>query len=261
MKIGGIHFPSTIDYMGEVAIIVFMAGCNYDCFFCHNSTLIPIDSGKDMNLDTLEAELKSYAEFADAVVFTGGEPTIQGDDLISACKIARGLGLKILVDTNGSQPDVLEKLLKRYKISIDGIITETNLVDRIALDIKNVLSSKAYSKTISMPDTVDRPDAYRIVRNTLEMLTNYDVEVECRTTVAPNVITSSEIKSIAKEIAPVADTYILQQYIESENVRFPIHEKLSYENLMKYGRIANEYIDNVYVKTKLNGVQKIEKET
>lgn len=115
---------SLVDWEGKVVSVIFVPGCNFKCGFCSNKDLV-LNPEK---LTTIKfEEIKDYLlknnEFVDGVVISGGEPTIyQG--IIELCEEIRKLGFKVKMDTNGSNPEVLKKLL------------EKNLVDYVAMDIK-----------------------------------------------------------------------------------------------------------------------------
>jgi pyruvate formate lyase activating enzyme len=114
IRIGGVTDMSTIDWYGNVSLVVFWAGCNLRCPYCHNSTLIPLDSGTELNLHYLDERLKQSLNpvpSLDAVVFTGGEPLLQIDSIIEAAKLVKQYDLKLMLDTNGTIFDAMEKAL------------------------------------------------------------------------------------------------------------------------------------------------------
>lgn len=124
MKIGGLQKLSLIDYPEKISAVIFTQGCNFRCPYCHNPQLV------DVKLYQPCLEEKDIFRFLenrrgrlDAVVITGGEPALQ-DDLIPFIMDIRRLGFAVKLDTNGSRPRVLERLLR------DG------LVDFIAMDVK-----------------------------------------------------------------------------------------------------------------------------
>ena len=114
MKIGGLQKLSLIDYPNCLSAIIFTAGCNFRCRFCYNPLLVCLENKKDLPLIS-EADLfiflKSRIGKLDGVVITGGEPTMHADlpDLI---KKIRELGFKIKLDTNGTNPEMVNNLIK-----------------------------------------------------------------------------------------------------------------------------------------------------
>ena len=125
MKIGGFQPFTLTDYPGHVATIVFTQGCNWRCPYCHNAQLLPADRPKSELIPETYVfdHLSGRRRQLDGLVITGGEPTIQ-EHLPRFIHKVRRMGLAIKLDTNGSRPDVLRRLL------------EEGLLDYIAMDIK-----------------------------------------------------------------------------------------------------------------------------
>ncbi|MFX1519462.1 MAG: radical SAM protein, partial [Promethearchaeota archaeon] len=117
LKIGGLIELSTVDIPKRACSVVFLAGCNFDCIFCQNSSLIPTDSGDLIELTKLVTEISKNI-LIDSVSITGGEPCLQ-PILIHLCQELKK-NFYVSVDTNGSIPRVVEQL--------------TSIVNRIALD-------------------------------------------------------------------------------------------------------------------------------
>ena len=131
MAIVGIDKLSLLDYEDKVSVVLFSKACNFRCPFCHNGDSV-LNAQEELNFDDILAFLKTRTGLVDAVVFTGGEPTLE-PDLEVKIKQVRELGFDIKLDTNGTNPELLEKLLD------DGV------VDYVAMDIKN--SPSLYAET------------------------------------------------------------------------------------------------------------------
>ena len=123
MAIVGIDKLSLLDYEDKVSVVLFSHACNFRCPFCHNGESV-LNAQSEINFDEILEYLKSRKGLVDAVVFSGGEPTLE-PDLEVKIKAVRNLGFAIKLDTNGTNPELLEKLLD------DGVI------DYVAMDIKN----------------------------------------------------------------------------------------------------------------------------
>lgn len=122
VNFGGFVPFSTVDWRGRAACTVFLRGCPARCFYCHN---VALQGGEDLrDADEVLAMIRSSRTVAGAVVFSGGEPTLQGPALIHLAAAARTMGFSVGLHTNGMFPRVIEGLLDRH------------LVDMIALDIK-----------------------------------------------------------------------------------------------------------------------------
>ena len=131
MNICGMEKISLVDYDGFVATTIFCCGCDFACPFCHNGGLV---KGKQAFIPTQEVFDYIYQrkKVLDAVVVSGGEPTLQ-KDLLDFLQELKKTGLKIKLDTNGNNYDVLQEIIQQ------------KLVDYVAMDIKN--SEKAYPMT------------------------------------------------------------------------------------------------------------------
>lgn len=125
MLLGGIQKSSLIDYPGKLSCVIFLSGCNFDCAYCHNPSLVAGHSERCdfMDQDKLYRFLDQRKGFLDGVVISGGEPTLQ-KSLFKLCENIKELGYSVKLDTNGSRPKDLKKLL------------EHGLVDYVAMDIK-----------------------------------------------------------------------------------------------------------------------------
>jgi pyruvate formate lyase activating enzyme len=125
MLLGGLQKTSLIDYPGKLSCVLFFSGCNFDCPYCHNPQLARgCRVGFPSTIETqLYRFLKRRRTVLDGVVLSGGEPTIQ-KDIYSACLRLKQMGYPVKLDTNGSRPQVLRRLL------------DEKLVDYIAMDIK-----------------------------------------------------------------------------------------------------------------------------
>ena len=246
MRIGGIVDMSTIDWYGNVSLVVFFAGCNFRCPYCQNSSLLPLDSGQKVDTEYLRRRIEVGRDLLDAIVITGGEPLLQPEGIEEVAGIARDLGLKLLLDTNGSRPNVVRKLL------------EAGLIDRVALDVKAPFTPEDYTRvTGPMGGTL-----YREVEKTLEICNDSGVEIEARTTVAPGVSDEPEfIERIASAIKGRCDTYYLQQFDNTGDVldqELKVKDPPSRERMMELAGVAVAAgLKNVSIKTRKMGLERV----
>ena len=131
MAIVGIDKLSLLDYEDKVSVVLFSHACNFRCPFCHNGDSV-LNAQSEINFDEILEYLKSRKGLVDAVVFSGGEPTLE-PDLEVKIKVVKSLGFLIKLDTNGTNPEIVESLL------------DQGLVDYVAMDIKN--SPSLYAQT------------------------------------------------------------------------------------------------------------------
>ena len=242
---------STVDWYGNVSMIVFFAGCNIRCPYCQNSGLIPLDSGEEVGLDYIEERIEigmKPVPQLDAVVFTGGEPLLQPDAVIEAAQLVKRHGLKLMLDTNGTVYKGAERVLR------------TGLIDRVALDVKAPLNPKDYGVVSGVPPLGEVFS--ESVKNTLRLCKKLGVEVEARTTVAPTVSDEpSFIRRIAEDIKGFAEVYYLQQFDNQGEILSPELKEMespTRESLVELAAQAIEAgLGQVYIKTRFGGLERI----
>jgi pyruvate formate lyase activating enzyme len=251
VRIGGIVDMSTVDWYGNVSLVVFFAGCNFRCPYCQNSGLLPLDSGRVVDIEVIRRRISmnmSPVPELDAVVLTGGEPLLQPGAVMGIAKLVKGLHLKLMLDTNGSIPSAVEPLL------------EAGLVDRVALDVKAPLNKSDYGRVAGLP----RGAASIVtgVEGTLSLCNDHGVEVEVRTTVAPTVLDDPAfIRRIADEIRGRCHCYYLQQFDNTGDILSPELKALApptREMMVELAETAlDEGMENVFIKTREFGLERV----
>lgn len=183
---------SLMDYPGKVACVFFFAGCNLRCPFCYNAELVLPELWKNfrpLSWDEVKNWLRERIGFLDGVVLTGGEPTLSPDILRISSEL-KELGFLVKLDTNGTNPEVLEELLGE------------GLVDYVALDIKAPFSR--YGEYTGIEGILHS------VKRSIEVILRKAKDYEFRTTLAPG-LSKEDLLSIAKEISQ-AKRYVLQPF-------------------------------------------------
>lgn len=218
MNIQGLQKLTLLDYPGKMACVIFTAGCNMRCPFCHNSRLV-INPEKESELSVEEVLtfLKKRQGILDGVVITGGEPLLQSDikELIIR---TRELGYPVKIDTNGTFPDRLKELVNE------------GLVDYVAMDIKN--APELYGETVGISGF----DISKIKESIAFLLEN-KVEYEFRTTVVREFHSVFGMENLGKLIKGAKRHYI-QSFVDSgETIVFglsavPKDEMESMRNIM-----------------------------
>jgi pyruvate formate lyase activating enzyme len=214
MKFAGLQKTSLVDYPNRVASVLFTPGCNLRCPYCHNWRIVVDPKPPFLNEETALKILEERKRFVDAVVVTGGEPTLH-KELPKFLKKLKERGFLVKLDTNGFYPDVLKECLP--------------YVDYVALDIKTSLEKYA---RLGANETAD-------FLRTVEMLKTGKIEYEFRTTVVPGVVDEEDIPKI-RELARGAKNVVLQQFIAqdtlesgfSEITPFSQHELLQFAQSM-----------------------------
>lgn len=197
MILGGFQKLTLLDYPGKIATTVFTVGCSFRCPFCHNPELV------DLRLTHNEESEKAFFEFLqkrkgklEGVCITGGEPTIQ-PDILDFIKKIKKMGFLVKLDSNGTRPDVLKKII------------DQKLVDYIAMDIKSSLEK--YAEATGSKVDIDR------IRLSVNLIRNSKIPYEFRTTVVPGLHAEKDFIEIAKWING-AEAYYLQEYREEQKI-------------------------------------------
>ncbi|MFW6010941.1 MAG: anaerobic ribonucleoside-triphosphate reductase activating protein [Desulfosalsimonas sp.] len=181
---------SLIDYPRLISSVVFTAGCNFHCPYCHNPELAsPGKNSPGLDREEVYAFLSKRKDFLDAVVISGGEPTLY-PDLPDFCEQIRSLGFCLKIDTNGSRPDVIKNIIDR------------GLVDYIAMDIKT--DPETYTPLIT--DKVIAP----AIRETADIILSSGLFNEFRTTCVKPFTCEATIRAIA-ELIRGADLHAIQR--------------------------------------------------
>src|SRR5574344_1432040 len=179
MEFVGIEPLSLVDYDDKLSCTLFTSGCNFKCPFCHNSELVlNPHKQKEIPFEEILAYLQSRKGMLDAVVITGGEPTLM-KDLKEKIIVIKNMGFEVKLDTNGTSPEVVKDLI------------DNKLVDYVAMDIKN--SFAHYGKSIGL----DRFPIEKI-KETIDLLKLGLVGYEFRTTLVKEDHTKEDIEEIGK---------------------------------------------------------------
>ncbi len=229
IKIKKIIKTSLIDWEGMIVSTLYVGGCNFHCPFCYNTELVesPQDLATISKKDLLLL-LEKQKPFLDGICLSGGEPTLY-EDLPEFLKTIKDRQLKIKLDTNGSYPEMLEDLLKE------------DLVDYIAMDIKNCLCPDEYQKAIG----VNCKNIIEKIKKSLQLIMNAGIEYEFRTTVIPELHNSNTIVDIAREIKG-AQRFVLQKFIQSEDMLDQSLKNIkpySEEKMQEMGKKIESYVE------------------
>ncbi len=204
MQIGGIQKTSLLDYPEKISTIIFTKGCNFRCGYCHNPELFSQSSSQVISSPDFFKFLKCRQGKIDAVVITGGEPSLQKDLFEFILKI-KNLGFLVKLDTNGSFPEVLRKVLPN--------------IDYVAMDIKAPLEK--YSKITGTDINISK------IKESIDLIMNSGVEYEFRTTVVKSQLSPEDILNISKTIKG-AKKYYLQKFRTEKVLDSKFQEETTY---------------------------------
>lgn len=201
IEIGGLQRSTLIDYPGHIACTVFLIGCNFRCPWCHSPEIVL----PDLITKHPRISKREFFEFLDlrkglldGVVVCGGEPTIN-EDLPEFLAEIKGRGFKTKLDTNGSNPAVIEGLFAN------------GLLDYLAMDVKAPFREPDY------PDATGVCADPKRMMESVELIKSSGVDYEFRTTVVPGLHGKEDIKEMAKAISP-ARKYFLQAFRSTKNI-------------------------------------------
>ena len=233
MIIGGLEKLSLIDYPDHLAAIIFTQGCNFRCHFCYNPMLVlPQKEAGKRNIEDLSSIqskdlllfLKERFGRLEGVVITGGEPTMQKDLPEFISKIKK-IGYLVKLDTNGTNPEMLEKLIK------------AKLIDYIAMDIKG--SAKNYEKVVGVK--ID----FKKIEKSVRIIMTSNLPYEFRTTMVPGLVDGKSFKDMGKLIKGAKKWY-LQRFKSDTNLvnqNFQTKESFSLKEMEEFAKLGREFAD------------------
>jgi pyruvate formate lyase activating enzyme len=209
MNIGGLLKNSMIDYPGKLSCGIFLSGCNFECPYCHNP-----DLAKGFSMTAAESDpqnvyrfIENRKGFLDGVVISGGEPTIQ-KDLFDLCEHIKKIGYPVKLDTNGSRPQVIKRLIAE------------GLVDYIAMDLKT--DPHQYATYIQPNCNVSA------ILASIEIIMASSTAYEFRTTCVKPIVTAEAIENIGRLIEG-AGLYALQRFHKNEMLHPDFFKDANYE--------------------------------
>jgi pyruvate formate lyase activating enzyme len=232
LEIKGFIETSFLDWDGRVVSTLFVPLCNFRCPFCHNLDLIENPQKYEtIPYRRIEKYLIDHKDFIDGICLTGGEPALHRDQgLFDFMRKIKKLGLQIKFDTNGTDPDLLKKILGE------------KLIDYIAMDIKGPLDER-YEKLSGAKADLGK------IKQSIEVIMQSGIPYEFRTTVAPTLLYNKDIGDIAKSIRG-AKKFVLQQFV-AENCRDQSLKSLkpySGEELEKMAEASRKFVSNTFIR-------------
>lgn len=223
MDFVGIDKFSLLDYEDKVSCVLFCKPCNFRCPFCHNGTTV-LEADTTIPFEDILEYLNSRKGLIDAVVVSGGEPTLMPDLKEKIIKL-KELGFLIKLDTNGTNPDIVKDLY------------ENHLIDYVAMDIKN--SFTLY------PLTVGRSIIpFENIEKSIKFLINSGINYEFRTTLVDEFHDLESIKLMG-ELIKGADKLYLQKFVDREScIKQGLHE-VSKEKATEFLEALKPFVNKV----------------
>ncbi|HQI74843.1 MAG TPA: anaerobic ribonucleoside-triphosphate reductase activating protein [Candidatus Pacearchaeota archaeon] len=219
MEIYGLVKSSLIDYPGKICAIVFTGGCNFRCNFCYSGELVLQEKIKiqpKISQEYFDNFLEEHRNLIDGIVICGGEPTLHKDlpDFIEKIK---KYGYLVKLDTNGSNPEMLQYLIKK------------KLIDYVAMDIKG--PKEKYGKICGINIDISN------IERSVDILKESNINFEFRTTITPRDLDKSDFPAIADWIGGDNVNYFLQNFSnKKETIDSSLLEEIPY---------SSNYIQNI----------------
>lgn len=227
MNIQGMQKTTLLDFPGHIAATVFLGGCNFRCPFCHNMNIVLSNEPAVYSIEDIFLFLNKRKGLLDGVCITGGEPTLYST-LPDFIKEIKKIGLKVKLDTNGTNPDMIDNLLQK------------NLIDYVAMDIKSSLSD--YSNITAIPDFNTQ-----CIVDSIDILNNFNIDHEFRTTLIKEYHTEKVLEDIGL-LLKGSPKYFLQSFVDSENVPNHTLTPFSKEELIEIREQFLKYIPLVEIR-------------
>ena len=228
IKFYGLQKLTLLDYPGMMASTVFTGGCNMRCPFCHNRSLVFLnENDSEISAADIIDYLENRCKVLDGVCISGGEPTLH-KGLKDFIRKIRSLGLKVKLDTNGSNFEVLKELV------------EEGLLDYVAMDIKNC--PEKYPETVGF-------ESYDIgeIEKSKNYLLEGHVDYEFRTTVVKEFHDIDDIRKIGEWIKG-ARRYFLQNFEDHGTCIQSGLGEVGVETLEQMSETVRPYVENVEIR-------------
>ncbi|WP_242661193.1 anaerobic ribonucleoside-triphosphate reductase activating protein [Flavobacterium johnsoniae] len=210
-----------LDYPDKTACIIWFAGCNMRCLYCYNPDIV-LGKGK-IDFETVLTFLKSRKGLLDGVVLSGGECSIH-KNILDFIKQIKLLGFNVKIDTNGSSPRVLKKMIHE------------KLIDYAALDFKSL---PAAFKTIT------QSNLFAEFEESLTLLMNSSIPFEVRTTLHSALINRSELAAMRNYLE--AQNYEGNYYIQHFVNNVPTIGNLEYsEKSLRFENFSTSKINVIF---------------
>ena len=227
MKFKGFIETSFVDWDGKISSVLFTGGCNFRCPFCYNSSLVltPGEVDDYPNEEILKF-LGEHSDFIDGVAITGGEPTMHGEELIEFCRDMKKRGFLVKMDTNGTNPDVVQQML------------DEKLLDFVAMDFKGPWEK--YKEYAGVDADIEK------IQKTFDIIKHSGIDYEFRTTLVPTLHSKGDIVGMAQYVRDA--NWVLQKFQpmgECINPEFSKIKKLFDEDMDEFTKAAKKHAKNV----------------
>lgn len=224
MKFSGVKKTSLIDFPDRIATVLFTPGCNLRCPFCHNWRIVLDPKPPFLNEKKVINIVESRKKYVDAVVVTGGEPTMHRE-LPRFLQKLKEKGFAVKLDTNGFFPQVLKECLPH--------------LEYVALDVKTSLEKYGRLGAKGTNGFL----------SSVEILKNGTVEYEFRATVVPGFVDEKDIRKMG-EIVKGGRRFAFQQFIPDDTLdkTFNMVKPYAAEVVTHFADVMRQHVDKVVLR-------------
>ena len=181
--IKGFLETSFIDWPGKIVSVLFLPLCNFRCPYCHNYGLVlNPEKYKTISIEHILDRLDALKGWIDGICISGGEPTLH-PSLPELVRTFKAKGLRIKLDTNGTNPGILKNLL------------QNRLIDYVSMDVKGPLDETRYSRCAGVPVNLES------IKESIVLLKGGTLPYEFRTTIVPSLLNEDDIMELARQLA------------------------------------------------------------
>jgi pyruvate formate lyase activating enzyme len=183
MDVKGFIPNSLLEWEGCISCVLFLPFCNLRCRYCHAGHLLDPAGLPTVDRQEVLSYMRRNRGWLDGAVITGGEPTLHGHELLGLIGDIRATGLKVMVETNGTCPDQVGRLLSDAR------------VDAVSMDVKAPLDRESYQQVTGRDVDVGT------VRASIRSIVASGIPHEFRITVVPGLVGQAEVERIAPELS------------------------------------------------------------
>lgn len=224
MRFAGFQKTSLIDYPDRVASVLFTAGCNLRCPYCHNGELVEGYTGPFQEEEDIIEILLRRKRYVDSIVVTGGEPTLD-PGLPAFLGRMRGHGFDIKLDTNGLKPDALRECLP--------------YLSYVAMDVKTSLENY---KLVGIEDAAQ-------VLESIKLIMDSGLDYEFRCTAVPGIVETETVQKMG-EMVRGAKRFVFQQYKPEKTLDPTYNDVNPYteERIREFAAIMKDYAKKILLR-------------
>ncbi|MBN2713725.1 MAG: anaerobic ribonucleoside-triphosphate reductase activating protein [Planctomycetes bacterium] len=235
IDIRGFITNSMVEWENHLCAVVFTARCNWRCPYCHGAPFVTNpDSLAAFEPEQIFEHLAKQKSWLDGIAITGGEPTLQ-PGLVDFIRDLKATGTAVKLETNGTHPEVIEKLM------------EGDLLDCLAMDYKAPLDERLLEVTC----VSEAATALELVKKSFALSRAAKIEREFHTTLCPSFINAEVLEEMAMKLDQPGALWVLQQYESDAEMLDPAkagEKRFGVDEIEELARIAGKHHERVLLR-------------